>query len=69
MSWDRVSNIELKRTGRYWQVWVQAPAAIDMPHGRQIRDRLIVPAKILAPHPQHLHTYLTQQWQAGNNAR
>jgi hypothetical protein len=69
VSWDRVSGIELKRTGRYWQIWVHAPAAVDVPSGRQSRDRLILPAKILAPHPQHLHAYLTQQWQAGKDQR
>jgi hypothetical protein len=65
--WDRVSNIELKRTGRYWQVWVHAPAAVEMPSGGKSRDRMILPAKILAPHPQHLCDYLTQQWQAGKH--
>jgi hypothetical protein len=69
VSWDRVSNIELKRTGRYWQIWVHAPAAVDTPNRRQNRDRLILPAKILAPHPRNLHTYLTQQWQAGKHQR
>ncbi len=69
VSWDRVSNVELRRTGRYWQVWVHAPAAVDTNAGRRSRDRLILPAKILAPHPQNLHTYLTQQWQAGRNSR
>ena len=65
--WDRVSNIELKRTGRYWQVWVHAPAAVELPSGGKSRDRMILPAKILAPHPQHLCDYLTQQWQAGKH--
>jgi uncharacterized protein (DUF2384 family) len=63
VSWDRVSSVELKRTGRYWQVWVHAPAAVDVSGRRQSRDRLIVPAKILAPHPKDLHAFLTQQWQ------
>jgi hypothetical protein len=69
VNWERVSNVELKRTGRYWQIWVHAPAAVDTTAGRQNRDRLILPAKILAPHPQNLHTYLTEQWQAGRNKR
>jgi uncharacterized protein (DUF2384 family) len=63
VSWDRVSSVELTRTGRYWQVWVHAPGAVDVSGRRQSRDRLIVPAKILAPHPKNLHAFLTQQWQ------
>lgn len=35
----------------------------------QSRDRLILPAKILAPHPQNLHAYLTQRWQTGKQLR
>jgi hypothetical protein len=69
VSWDQVTGIEIKRTGRYWQVWVHAPASVTMSDGRKSRDRLILPAKILAPHPQHLHTYLTQQWQNGKSPR
>jgi hypothetical protein len=69
VSWDQVTDIELKRTGRYWQVWVHAPASVTLSDGRKNRDRLILPAKTLAPHPQHLHDYLTQQWQAGKNPR
>lgn len=69
VGWDRVSAVELKRTGRYWQVWVHAPAAVEVTGRRQNRDRLIVPAKILAPHPQNLHVYLTQQWQQGTARR
>jgi hypothetical protein len=60
VGWDRVSAVELKLTGRYWQVWVHAPGAVT---GARNRDRIIVPAKILAPHPQTLHAYLTRQWQ------
>jgi hypothetical protein len=67
--WNQVTNIELKRTGRYWQVWVHAPAAVELSNGGKSRDRMILPAKILAPHPQHLYDYLTQQWQAGKNPR
>ncbi len=63
VDWDRVSSVELKHNGRYWQVWVHAPAGVDVPGRRQSRDRLILPTKILAPHPQNLHAYLTQQWQ------
>jgi hypothetical protein len=62
VSWDRVSDIELKHNGRYWQIWVHAPAAIDVTTRRQSRDRLVLPAKILAPHPQNLHAQLTAQW-------
>ena len=62
VTWDRVSDIELKHNGRYWQIWVHAPASVDATTRRQSRDRLILPAKILAPHPQILHAYLTQQW-------
>ena len=60
VGWDRVTAVELKLTGRYWQVWVHAPGAVT-------RDRLIVPAKILAPHPKTLHAYLTRQWQRGTS--
>jgi len=68
VTWDRVSDIELKRTGRYWQIWVHAPAAVEVAGRRQGRDRLILPAKLLAPHPQNVHAYLTQQWQTGKKA-
>jgi hypothetical protein len=60
VGWDRVSAVELKRTGRYWQVWVHAPAAVEVTGRRRSRDRLIVPARILAPHPRNLHAFLTQ---------
>jgi len=67
VDWNRVSSVELKLTGRFWQVWVHAPAAVDVSGGRRSRDRLIVPAKILAPHPKDLHAFLTQQWQNGRS--
>ena len=65
--WDRVQSVELKHNGRFWQVWVHAPAAVEVSGRRQHRDRLILPAKILAPPPQHLHAYLNERWQAERN--
>jgi hypothetical protein len=62
--WDRVRSVELRRTGRYWQVWVHAPGAVEVSGGRKHRDRLILPAKILAPPPQSVHAYLNERWRA-----
>lgn len=60
--WDQVSAFEVKLTGRYWQVWVHAPGSVEVTGRGQNRDRLILPAKLLAPPPQDLHDFLVRQW-------
>ncbi|MDQ3787775.1 MAG: hypothetical protein M3422_11090 [Actinomycetota bacterium] len=65
--WDQVSGIELKLVARYWQVWVHAPGAVEVTSSRQSRDRLILPATIVAPHPDALHAFLVRQWQQRTN--
>jgi hypothetical protein len=67
VGWDHVTAIELKHNGRYWQVWVHAPASVEVAGRRQSRDRLILPANILAPHPRDLHAFLTRQWHQRTN--
>lgn len=68
VGWDRVSAVELKLNGRYWQVWVHAPASVVVTGRGQSRDRLILPAKILAPNPRDLHAFLTRRWREGTNS-
>lgn len=67
VGWDHVSAVELKLSGRYWQVWVHAPASVEVTGRRQNRDRLILPTRILAPRPHDLHAFLTQQWHKRTN--
>jgi len=66
--WSAVTAIELKRTGRYWQVWVHAPGAVRVTGRRRPTDRLILGCSTLAPRPADLHSYLVRTWQNGKNS-
>lgn len=67
VDWSAVTAVELRRTGRYWQVWVHAPGAVRVAGRRRPADRLVLGCATLAPRPADLHSYLVHNWQNGQN--
>lgn len=67
VDWPAVTAIDLRRSGRYWQLWVHAPGAVRLIGRPRPADRLIVPCTVLAPRPADLHAYLTLLWQNGKS--
>ncbi|HEY0639891.1 MAG TPA: hypothetical protein VGD67_19815 [Pseudonocardiaceae bacterium] len=68
VDWSAVTAIHLRRTGRYWQIWVHAPGAVRRARRARPADRLIVPCVVLAPDPGELHAYLSTLWQNGRTS-